>query len=160
MEGLANWPDGVIVATIASLDIDSNLWAPCILVSDTTAIKVDRVSNAGERFFFKMLMKIDTNIVWGKLAVLLDARTVTLTPATLTEFTKDGGEQTVKVEAPSEDWTVTPSAAWITTTKEQGQFKVTVPAQEAEGEARTGTVSVKLGGVTKNIEVKQAAYSA
>lgn len=160
IEGLANWPDGVIVATIASLDIDSNLWVACNLVSDTTAIKVDRVSNAGERFFFKMLMKIDTNIVWGKLAVLLDARTVTLTPATLTEFTKDGGEQTVKVEAPSEDWTVTPSAAWITTTKEQGQFKVAVPAQEAEGEARTGTVSVKLGGVTKNIEVKQAAYSA
>ncbi|WP_418692323.1 BACON domain-containing protein [Alistipes putredinis] len=160
IEGLANWPDGVIVATIASLDIDSNLWAACNLVSDTTTIKVDRVSNAGERFFFKMLMKIDTNIVWGKLAVLLDTRTVTLTPATLTEFTDDGGEQTVKVEAPSEDWTVTPSAAWITTTKEQGQFKVTVPAQEAEGEARTGTVSVKLGGVTKNLEVKQAAYSA
>lgn len=160
IEGLANWPDGVIVATIASLDIDSNLWVACNLVSDTTTIKVDRVSNAGERFFFKMLMKIDTNIVWGKLAVLLDTRTVTLTPTTLTEFTDDGGEQTVKVGAPSEDWTVTPSAAWITTTKEQGQFKVTVPAQEAEGEARTGTVSVKLGGVTKNLEVKQAAYSA
>ena len=62
IEGLANWPDGVIVATVASLDIDSNLWAACNLVSDTTAIKVDRVTNAGERFFFKMLMKIDTNI--------------------------------------------------------------------------------------------------
>ena len=59
-------------------------------MSDTTAIKVDRVTNAGERFFFKMLMKIDTNIVWGQLAVLLDTRTVKLTPTTLTEFTKTG----------------------------------------------------------------------
>lgn len=160
IEGLANWPDGVIVATVASLDIDSNLWAACNLVSDTTAIKVDRVTNAGERFFFKMLMKIDTNIVWGQLAVLLDTRTVKLTPTTLTEFTKDGGTQTVKVEASSEEWSVTASAAWITATKEQGQFKVVVPAQEEEGEARTGSVTVKLGGVTKNLEVKQAAYSA
>ena len=129
-------------------------------MSDTTAIKVDRVTNAGERFFFKMLMKIDTNIVWGQLAVLLDTRTVKLTPTTLTEFTKDGGTQTVKVEASSEEWSVTASAAWITATKEQGQFKVVVPAQEEEGEARTGSVTVKLGGVTKNLEVKQAAYSA
>ncbi len=60
----------------------------------------------------------------------------------------------------SEEWSVTASAAWITATKEQGQFKVVVPAQEEEGEARTGSVTVKLGGVTKNLEVKQAAYSA
>ena len=73
IEGLADWPDDVIVATVASLDIDSNLWAACNLVDDTTAIKVERVTNAGERYFFKMLMKIDTNIVWGQLAVLLDA---------------------------------------------------------------------------------------
>lgn len=74
IEGLANWPDGVIVATVASLDIDSNLWAACNLAMDTTAIKVGRVSNAGEKFFFKMLMKIDTNIAWGQFVVMLDTR--------------------------------------------------------------------------------------
>lgn len=159
IEGLAAWPDGVIVATVASLDLDSNLWAACNLVSDTTAIKVDRVTNAGERFFFKMLMKIDTNIVWGQLAVALDTREVKLQPATLTQFAKEGGNQTVKVTAPSDDWTATPSADWIQVEKQTGQFKVTVSAQTSGGALRTGSVTVRLGGAQTSLEVKQAAFA-
>lgn len=160
IEGLADWPDDVIVATIASLDVDSNLWSACNLVSDTTAIKVDRVTNAGEMFFFKMLMKIDTNIVWGRLAVMLDNRTISLEPATLSEFDKSGGTQTVTVTAPSDKWTASASADWITATKEDGAVKIVVKAQEASGQARTGSVIIKLGGVTKSIEIKQAKYTA
>lgn len=159
--GLADWPDDVIVATTASLDLDSNLWVACNLASDAEAIKVDRVTNAGELFFFKMLMKVDTNIVWGQLCVLLDARTVTLDPATLTEFTKDGGSQTVTVTAADDAWTATPSDAWISASKEaDGKLKITVPAQEEDGEARTGSVTVRQGGASATLEVKQAAYSA
>lgn len=160
IEGLANWPDGVIVATIAGLDIDSNLWVACNLASDTAAIKIDRVTNAGERFFFKMLMKIDTNIVWGQLVVMLDARTVSISPATLTQFTKDGGEQSVTVTADSDSWTVTTSAEWIEATREGDAVKIVVAPQQADGAARTGTVTVKMGGTSKSIEVKQAKYTA
>ena len=129
IEGLADWPDDVIVATVASLDIDSNLWAACNLVDDTTAIKVERVTNAGERYFFKMLMKIDTNIVWGQLAVLLDARQTTLSvsPTTVPEFTKSGGEKTVTVTSSSENWTaaVDGGTDWFSVAKSGDKVKVT-----------------------------------
>jgi len=71
---LAQWPENVVVAAVSSMDLDSNFWAGVSLVDDAEAIKIDRVSNASELFFFKMLMKIDTNIVWGEDIVLYDGR--------------------------------------------------------------------------------------
>lgn len=71
---LADWPKDVIVATIGSMDLDTNLWAGVAHVNDTDAIKIDRVTNAGERYFFKMLMKADTNIAFGEEVVFYDAR--------------------------------------------------------------------------------------
>ena len=105
-------------------------------------------------------MKIDTNIVWGRLAVMLDNRTISLEPATLSEFDKSGGTQTVTVTAPSDKWTASASADWITATKEDGAVKIEVKAQEVSGQARTGSVIIKFGGVTKSIEIKQAKYTA
>jgi len=74
IEPLADWPQGVIVATIATSDIDSNLWAAVNLADDFECVKIDRLTNAGERYFFKMLMKADTNIAFGEHTVLADWR--------------------------------------------------------------------------------------
>lgn len=76
IEALAQWPDGLIVATIACEDLASNLWAGCNLVDDTDVIQIDKLTNAGERYFFKMLMKVDTNIAFDEEVVWLDARVV------------------------------------------------------------------------------------
>ena len=71
---LADWPQDVIVAAISSSDNDSNFWAGVDLVDDFDVIKIDLLENAGELYFFKMLMKADTNIVFGEEIVLYDAR--------------------------------------------------------------------------------------
>ena len=71
---LANWPDGLIVATVCGMDYDTNLWAGVNLVDDMDVIQIDKLTNAGEKYFFKMLMKADTNIAWGEDVILLDGR--------------------------------------------------------------------------------------
>lgn len=75
IEPLANWPDGLIVATIASIDPkNTNLWGAVNLVDDANVIKIAPVTNAGELYFFKMLMKADTNVAWGEHVIILDTR--------------------------------------------------------------------------------------
>ncbi len=74
VEPLADGPQGVIVATLATMDIDSNLWAAVNLSDDFECVKIDRLTNAGEKYFFKMLMKADTNTAFGEHVVLADWR--------------------------------------------------------------------------------------
>jgi len=71
---LADWPKDVIVAAIATPGIESNFWAGVALADDTEAIQIEKLTNAGEKYFFKMLMKADTNIVFGEEIVLYDGR--------------------------------------------------------------------------------------
>lgn len=71
---LAAIPDGVIVGTVATPDEDSNTWGAVNLVDDFNVIQIDKVTNAGERYFFKMLMMADTNVAFGEEVVLLDVR--------------------------------------------------------------------------------------
>lgn len=71
---LADWPKDVIVAAVTSTGIDSNFWAGVSLVNDTEAIQIDKLTTAGEKYFFKMLAKADTNIVFPEDIVLYDAR--------------------------------------------------------------------------------------
>ncbi len=71
---LAAMPKDVVVAAVASTDLGLNFWAAVSLVNDAETVKIDKVTNAGERYFFKMLMKADTNIVWGEDIVLYDGR--------------------------------------------------------------------------------------
>lgn len=71
---LADWPKDVIVAAVTSAGVDSNFWAGVSLVDDQDAILIDKLTNAGEKYFFKMLMKADTNIVFGEDIVLYDGR--------------------------------------------------------------------------------------
>lgn len=74
IEVLANWPKDVLVATICGMDYNTNLWAACNLVDDMDVIKIGLLEPAGERYFFKMLMKMDTNTAFGEEVILLDTR--------------------------------------------------------------------------------------
>jgi len=71
---LAAFPKNVVVAAVASPDLDSNFWAGVSLTDDADTIQIDKLSNPSELYFFKMLMKVDTNIVWGEDIVLYDGR--------------------------------------------------------------------------------------
>ena len=71
---LSSWPEGLIVATVCGMDYDTNLWAAVNLVDDMDVIQIDKVTNAGEKYFFKMLMKADTQIGFGEEFIALDWR--------------------------------------------------------------------------------------
>lgn len=75
IETIAAWPDDVIVATLCSPNASSsNLFAAVSLEDDEHVIQIDKVSAASELYFFKMLLKADTNIAFGEEFVVLDAR--------------------------------------------------------------------------------------
>ena len=74
IEYMANWPSGVIVATITGMNTTTNLWGAVNLQDDMDVIQIDKLTNAGERYFFKMLMKADTNVAFGEECVVLDTR--------------------------------------------------------------------------------------
>lgn len=75
IETLAAWPDDLIVATLCSQDaMTTNLFAAVNLQDDEHVIKIGPVSNMSELYFFKMLMKADTNIAFGEEFIVLDSR--------------------------------------------------------------------------------------
>ena len=71
---ITEWPKDAIVAAVANTGLDSNFWAAVNYVNDSTVIEIEKLTNSGEKYFFKMLMKADTNIVFGEQIVLYDAR--------------------------------------------------------------------------------------
>ncbi len=71
---LAAWPKDVIVFANASMNLDTNFWAAVSFVDDMNVIQIDKLTNAGEKYFFKMLMKADTNTAFGDEIVLYDGR--------------------------------------------------------------------------------------
>ncbi|WP_165043735.1 hypothetical protein [Dysgonomonas sp. ZJ709] len=72
---LADMPKDVIFVAEGTSGIDSNLWVGVDYAEDSAnVIKIDRVAPNGELFFFKMLMKADTNTVYGEDIVLWDGR--------------------------------------------------------------------------------------
>lgn len=74
IETIAAWPDDLIVATPCSMGADGNLFAAVNLQDDESVIQIDKISNASELYFFKLLMKADTNIAFGEECVVLDSR--------------------------------------------------------------------------------------
>lgn len=74
IETVASWPEGVVVATLCSPDADGNLFAAVNLQDDESVIQIDKLSNASEYYFFKLLMKADTNIAFGEEFVVADTR--------------------------------------------------------------------------------------
>jgi hypothetical protein len=71
---LASWPKDVIVISNASAFLDSNFWGAVSFSDDDNVILIDKLTNAGEKYFFKMLMKADTNTAFGEEVVLSDSR--------------------------------------------------------------------------------------
>lgn len=71
---LAKWPEGLVIATLVGSGTESNLWAGVNLNNDGETLFVDKVTNAGEKYFVKILLKADTNIAWGGYIAVLDER--------------------------------------------------------------------------------------
>lgn len=51
----------LIIGTVATPTEQSNFWGAVNLQNDFDVIQIDKLTNAGERYFFKMLMTADTN---------------------------------------------------------------------------------------------------
>jgi len=94
IETLAAWPTGLLVATLCSGDaLTSNLFAAVNLQDDEHVIQIDKTSNASELYFFKMLMKADTNIAFGEEFIALDTRSnPAFKPSNSTDSTSSSSE--------------------------------------------------------------------
>ncbi len=75
IETLAQWPESIIVATLCDSGMNGNLFAAVNLQDDENVIQIDKWANASELYFFKMLMKADTQIGFGEEFIALDWRT-------------------------------------------------------------------------------------
>lgn len=151
IETVSSWPDGVIVATLCSPDADGNLFAAVNLQDDESVIQIDKYSNAGELYFFKLLMKADTNIGFGEEFVVFDGRenplfktpekSITANPTALV-FAAAGESKEVVVTA-SGDYTVGAAPAGFTVTKTATGITVTAAVNDGEA-ARSGSIEVAL----------------
>lgn len=74
IEVLSQWPQGLIVATLCDSGMNGNLFAAVNLQDDDNVILIDKWANASELYFFKMLMKADTQIGFGEEFIALDWR--------------------------------------------------------------------------------------
>ena len=74
IETVAAWPDSLIMATLCSPDADGNFFAAVNLQDDESVIQIDKVSAMSELYFFKLLMKADTNVGFGEEIVVMDWR--------------------------------------------------------------------------------------
>jgi len=72
IEALVKWPSDYIVSTLCSTGTDSNLYVAVNLQDDADVVQIDKVTNAGEKYFFKLLMKADTNIAFGQECIILE----------------------------------------------------------------------------------------
>lgn len=138
---LSSWPEGLIVATVCGMDYDTNLWAAVNLVDDMDVILIDKVTNAGEKYFFKMLMKADTNIAWGEEVVLLDSREV--------EDAELSGT-TITLKSPSGQIEITPEAAATYSITGGGvilgaRLCIANKATEKENVITIGTLDIEAG---------------
>lgn len=161
IEVLTQWPQGVIVATICGSDFSSNLFAACNLDDDPNVVQIDKLSNAGEVYFFKLLMTMDTNIAFGDEVVLLDFRStekvkkfITATPTTMI-FNKEGGEAVAIIRA-SGEYDIAGSHEGFDVSKVEGGILVKAGANDT-GSERIGTVELTLKGSEEKaiVEVMQ-----
>lgn len=154
IETVAAWPDGVIVATLCSPDADGNLFVAVNLQDDENVIQIDKLSNASELYFCKILMKADTNIGFGEEFVVYDGRknpafkapapaagSITAQPTELV-FAAAGETKTVTVTA-SGEWTVGAAPEGFNATKTQTGLSIVASANEGDA-ARSGSVVVSL----------------
>lgn len=145
IEKMANWPSDLLVATICGMDYNTNLWAAVNFMDDSEVIQIGKLTNAGERYFFKMLMKADTNVAFGEECVVLDKR-VAVVPSIAVDpdamaFLAAGGEQVAVVTATGA-YTIGEVPAGFTVVKTA--FGVRVTAAVNASTAKTGSVTLTL----------------
>lgn len=147
---LADWPKDVIVAAVTSAGIDSNWWAGVSLVDDAEAILIDKVSNSSEKYFFKMLMKADTNIVFGEDIVLYDGRTAAVAEGStdLSALALSGGALVPAFSAATKNYTIAVANAVATTT-------VTATGSQTGQVIKLGSTTLTSGtaSATKNLAI-------
>lgn len=144
IEPLANWPDGLPVATITGMDNNTNLWGAVNLQDDMDVIKIGLLENAGERYFFKMLMKADTQIAFGEECIMLEkvAASLEVEPTQL-EFPAEGGSLTVTVEA-TEEFKVSQIAEGFSFDITDDGVTVTADDNTEGAGEKTGTMVISL----------------
>lgn len=154
IETVSSWPSDVLMATLCSPDVDGNFFAAVNLQDDESVIQIDKLSNASELYFFKLLMKADTNIGFGEEIVVFDGRknpvfkapvpaagSITAQPTELV-FAAAGETKAVTVTA-SGEWTVGAAPEGFTATKTQTGLSIVASANEGDA-ARSGSVVVSL----------------
>lgn len=161
IETLNSWPDGLIVATICSMGVDGNLFAAVNLQDDEDVIQIDKWSAASELYFFKLLMKADTNIAFGEEFVVLDSRedpvfrpVEKVLTADVTELSfKAAGESKEIVITASGDYSVVRIPAGFTAVGTEEGLKVTAEINTT-GAEKAGTLLVTLDAdKTKTLEI-------
>ena len=151
IETLNSWPDDLIVATLCSMSADGNLFAGVNLQDDEEVIQIDKWMNSSELYFFKLLMKADTEIAFGEEFVVLDTRTspvfktvvrtISADPVSLS-FKAAGESKEVKVTA-SGDYSVVSIPAGFTAVGTDGSLTVTAGVNSS-GKAVSGTLVLGL----------------
>ena len=151
IETLAAWPDDLIVCTLCSPDAGGNLFAAVNLQDDEDVIQIDKISNASELYFFKMLMKADTNIAFGEEVVVLDKRSnpvfkasekkkISVSPTSVT-LEATGGSEEVTVTASGEYEIGSAPAGFKVEATDNG---VKISAGTNSGNQKTGTLTLTL----------------
>jgi hypothetical protein len=152
IEDLTDWPQGLIVATICSSGSDSNLFAAVALSNDENVIRIEQMANGSEYYYFKMLMKGDTNIGFGEEFIALDWRPggafagefepfIEADPDSLT-FAVGGETLTSEIDA-SGEFTIGTVPAGFTAVKAGNGISVTAGDNSA-GSAKNETLRVSL----------------
>lgn len=141
---IASWPDGLIIGTVATPTETTNLWGAVNLQNDFDVIQIDKLTNAGERYFFKMLMTADTNTAFGEEVVMLDARTGNTLKVTGNAIAVATQDDVVEL-TPTADTTYTIDAA-----KALPGARLTVVNKAADKKATVQGVEV-AGGKTSSL---------
>lgn len=170
IETLNSWPDDLIVATICSPSADGNLFAGVNLQDDEEVIQIDKWMNSSELYFFKLLMKADTNIAFGEEFVVLDTRkspvfkpaekTLSADPTEVT-IKPEGGSQDIVVTA-SGEYSVSASPAGFTVSPTDNGIRISAAANTT-GKDKSGAVTLTLDSdkaKTVKIPVSQAKQEA
>ena len=170
IETLNSWPDDLIVATICSPSADGNLFAGVNLQDDEEVIQIDKWMNSSELYFFKLLMKADTNIAFGEEFVVLDTRKSPVFKPAEKTLSADPTEVTIKPEGGSQDIAVTASGGYSVSASPAG-FTVSPTdngirisaAANTTGKDKSGAVTLTLDSdkaKTVKITVSQAKQEA
>ena len=177
---VSSWPDGLIIGTVATPTEQSNFWGAVNLQNDFDVIQIDKLTNAGERYFFKMLMTADTNTAFGEEVVMLDVREGNSITAAGTAITMASQNDAVLL-TPESDTTYTINAskvlpgARLAVTNQAAKFKATVQEVEVpagktvslyydgkswfKGDTKVITLSSDLAGEEDTAKVDASAKS-